>query len=72
MAMRAASARPGTRSSQDDELLSRYMRALLRNGGQKWPGDDERTCASCGARARFDQCTDNDTWSTCSACGAMA
>jgi hypothetical protein len=72
MAMRAALARPVTRSDQDDEMLTRYMRALLRNGHQRLPGDDVRTCTACGTRALFERCADNDTWSSCSLCGALA
>ena len=72
MAMRAASARLGIPTGRDDDLLTRYMRALLRSGGQSVLGEDVRTCTSCGMHARFDRCTENDSWSTCSACGALA
>ena len=72
MAMRAVSARPGIPSEQDNELFTRYMRALLRTGGTPEPGDDMRTCTSCGTHAVFEPCTDNDTWCRCSTCGALA
>jgi len=72
MAMRAETAQLGTRFGADDDLLTRYMRALLRTGGHRLTHEDVRTCASCGSHSRFDRCTDNDSWSRCSACGALA
>lgn len=51
-----------------DDLMVRYMRALLRNG---MDDDVSRTCTHCGAHVPFE--TDGDTgWSTCTACGSLA
>jgi hypothetical protein len=56
-------------SPPDDELLSRYMSALLR---RCWVDDDDlRTCTHCGSHVEFEP--DGETaWSICSGCGALA
>ena len=72
MATRAEMLRPGTWPQPDDELLTRYMRALLRNGWRSGVHEDMRTCGACGSYARFDPSSDNSTWSTCSACGELS
>jgi len=58
-----------------DELLIRYMRALLRTGSlaeKPVPREDLRTCARCGAFARFEPLEEAGTWTACSSCGGLA
>jgi hypothetical protein len=63
----ASEATPQDRDGVDD-LMVRYMRALLRNGSSD---DVSRTCTSCGAHVPFEP--DGELgWSTCSACGSLA
>lgn len=68
-------ARPGT--VEDDDLLSRYLRARERLGGSgETPHDDHRlddvrTCARCGDVAPF-SFDARDGWAFCSACGRAA
>jgi Rieske Fe-S protein len=50
-----------------DDLMVRYMRALLKNGSSD---DVSRTCTHCGAHVPFEP--DGELgWSTCSACGSL-
>jgi len=68
---------PSTDPWRDDdaELLTRYMRALLRSGDfTERPRLESyrRTCVRCGAFTWFEPVEDADTWTACVACGGLA
>jgi len=62
---------------RDDDLLSRYLRALDRYGDPEpqragvAPGSDVRTCASCGETVSF-RLDPRGGWAFCTACGRAA
>ena len=72
MATSAERLRRGARPQREDTLLARYMGALLRTRRLSEQHADIRTCAHCGARARFDRVGEGGTWAACSACGEQA
>lgn len=71
MAFRAGEVHMNDSPPRGDDMLARYMRGLLRNGGLALREEDVRTCTHCGARARF-HLVDENGWSACSKCGSLA
>ena len=72
MATSAERLQQGSRTQRDDELLTHYMRALLRTGKLAEHGEDMRTCAHCGSYTAFYRAGEAGTWASCSACGELA
>ncbi|HVM11290.1 MAG TPA: hypothetical protein VM638_02270 [Actinomycetota bacterium] len=59
---------------QEEQLLTRYLRGLVRTGGSapdRSPGYQTRTCANCGQHTKF-VLDPSGVWYSCSSCQRLA